>query len=137
MKGGVGTLVCITRIWNFDCNFICNSFNEVSQGRAPQGAEYYLPLFFDECHSMFDYLPENTPVVMVGNNFSSASRFWGEVNRRFEEYGVDPRRPLVEPRRGFIPVEELYAAIGKHCVLEFMLKDTEVNCFELSPVELS
>lgn len=97
----------------------CSVFNEVSQGRAPQGAEYYLPLFFDECHSMFDYLPENTPVVMVGNNFSSASRFWDEVNRRFEEYGVDPRRPLVEPRRGFIPVEELYAAIGKHCVLEF------------------
>ena len=97
----------------------CSVFNEVSQGRAPQGAEYYLPLFFDECHSMFDYLPQSTPVVMVGNNFSSANRFWDEVNRRFEEYGVDPRRPLVEPRRGFIPVEELYAAIGKHCVLEF------------------
>ena len=97
----------------------CSVFNEVSQGRAPQGAEYYLPLFFDECHSMFDYLPQSTPVVMVGNNFSSANRFWDEVNRRFEEYGVDPRRPLVEPRRGFIPVEELYGAIGKHCVLEF------------------
>ena len=97
----------------------CSVFNEVSQGRAPQGAEYYLPLFFDECHSMFDYLPDNTPVVMVGNNFSSAKRFWDEVNRRFEEYGVDPRRPLVNPRRGFIPVEELYAAIGNHCVLEF------------------
>ncbi len=97
----------------------CSVFNEVSQGRAPQGAEYYLPLFFDECHSMFDYLPDNTPVVMVGNNFSSANRFWDEVNRRFEEYGVDPRRPLVNPRRGFIPVEELYAAIGNHCVLEF------------------
>jgi transcription-repair coupling factor (superfamily II helicase) len=97
----------------------CSIFNEVSQGRAPQGAEYYLPLFFDECHSMFDYLPVDTPVVMVGNNFSSANRFWGEVNRRFEDYGVDPRRPLVEPQRGFIPVEELYASIEQHCVLEF------------------
>ena len=97
----------------------CSVFNEVSQGRAPQGAEYYLPLFFDECHSMFDYLPVDTPVVMVGNNFSSANRFWDEVNRRFEEYGVDPRRPLVEPHRGFISVEELYASLGKHCVLEF------------------
>jgi len=97
----------------------CSVFNEVSQGRAPQGAEYYLPLFFDECHSMFDYLPVDAPVVMVGNNFSSATRFWDEVNRRFEEYGVDPRRPLVEPQRGFIPVQELYASIGKHCVLEF------------------
>ena len=97
----------------------CSVFNEVSQGRAPQGAEYYLPLFFDECHSLFEYLPSATPMVMIGDNFSSATRFWSEVNRRFEEYGVDPRRPLVEPRRGFIPPEELYACIKRHCVLEF------------------
>ena len=97
----------------------CSVFNEVSQGRAPQGAEYYLPLFFDECHSLFEYLPSATPMVMVGDNFSSATRFWSEVNRRFEEYGVDPRRPLVEPRRGFIAPEELYAHVKRHCVLEF------------------
>ena len=97
----------------------CSVFNEISQGRAPQGAEYYLPLFFDECHTLFDYLPHLTPMVLIGDNVHSADRFWKEVNRRFEEYGVDPRRPLVVPRRGFIPPEELFQAIGKHCALEF------------------
>ena len=97
----------------------CSVFLEVSQGRAPQGAEYYMPLFFDECESLFDYLPSDIPLVMVGNNFDSAKRFWGEVNNRYEEYGVDPRRPLVPPSRGFIAPEELYAHVGKHCAVEF------------------
>ena len=97
----------------------CSVFLEVSQGRAPQGAEYYMPLFFDECESLFDYLPSSIPLVMVGNNFDSAKRFWGEVNNRYEEYGVDPRRPLVPPRRGFIAPEELYALFGTHCAVEF------------------
>lgn len=97
----------------------CSVFLEVSQGRAPQGAEYYMPLFFDECESLFDYLPPDIPLVMVGNNFDSAKRFWREVNNRYEEYGVDPRRPLVPPPRGFIAPEELYARFGKHCAVEF------------------
>ena len=106
----------------------CSVFNEISQGRAPQGAEYYLPLFFDECHTLFDYLPHLTPMVLIGDNVHSADRFWKEVNRRFEEYGVDPRRPLVVPRRGFIPPEELFQAIGKHCALEFRdNKDASVH----------
>ena len=106
----------------------CSVFNEISQGRAPQGAEYYLPLFFDECHTLFDYLPHLTPMVLIGDNVHSADRFWKEVNRRFEEYGVDPRRPLVIPRRGFIPPEELFQAIGKHCALEFRdNKDASVH----------
>ena len=106
----------------------CSVFNEISQGRAPQGAEYYLPLFFDECHTLFDYLPHLTPMVLIGDNVHSVGRFWKEVNRRFEEYGVDPRRPLVIPRRGFIPPEELFQAIGKHCALEFRdNKDASVH----------
>lgn len=97
----------------------CSVFLEVSQGRAPQGAEYYMPLFFDACESLFDYLPSDIPLIMVGNNFGSAKRFWGEVTNRYEEYGVDPRRPLVPPSRGFIAPEELYALLGKHCAVEF------------------
>lgn len=109
----------------------CSVFLEVSQGRAPQGAEYYMPLFFDECESLFDYLPSDIPLVMVGNNFESAKRFWGEVNNRYEEYGVDPRRPLVPPSRGFIAPEELYARVGKHCAIEFR-DNTEASLhFEL------
>ena len=102
---------------------LCPTFTEVSAGRIPGGTECYLPLFFEQCGSVFDYLPENAAVVLMGEHHSAAQRYWSEISGRFEEYGIDPRRPLLPPKRGFLPVEELYAALGGHAVLE--LKTTE------------
>ena len=96
----------------------CSIYSEVSAGRSPGGCEYYLPLFFERCATLFDYLPDNTAIITSGDHHGSACHFWDEVNTRFTEYGVDPRRPLLPPRRCFTPVEELYQILGKHAVLE-------------------
>ncbi|MAC34919.1 MAG: transcription-repair coupling factor [Haliea sp.] len=96
----------------------CPTFTEVSAGRAPGGCEYYLPLFFERCATLFDYLPERTPVITVGDTFQAARRFWEDANRRFEEHGIDPRRPLLPPRRCFTAAEELYQLLGETAVLE-------------------
>ncbi len=96
----------------------CPTYVEVSAGRAPGGTEYYLPLFFDHCASLLDYLPAQTPLVTIGDHHRAATTFWEEVRTRHEEYGIDPRRPLLPPARCFIPVEDLYAAFGRHALLE-------------------
>lgn len=96
----------------------CPTFTEVSAGRSPGGCEYYLPLFFDQCATLFDYLPDNAPVVVIGDHHSAAQRFWQEAGERYEEYGIDPRRPLLPPARCFTPVEELYQQFKRHPVLE-------------------
>ncbi|EED33074.1 transcription-repair coupling factor [gamma proteobacterium NOR5-3] len=96
----------------------CPIFTELSDGRAPGGAEYYLPLFFDACESLLDYLPENAALVTLGDHYSAATRFWDEASRRFTDYGVDPRRPLLSPGELFTPVEELFAILKAHAVLE-------------------
>ncbi|MEH6609903.1 MAG: transcription-repair coupling factor [Halioglobus sp.] len=96
----------------------CTVYAEISAGRIPGGSEYFIPLFFDHCDSLFDYLPAGAAVITSGEHHSAAQSFWQDVESRYEEYGVDPRRPLLPPRRGFIPVEELYQALGKVPVLE-------------------
>ena len=96
----------------------CPVYSEVSAGRSPGGCEYYLPLFFKQCATLFDYLPDNTAVITSGDHHGCARRFWEEVNTRFAEYGIDPRRPLLPPRRCFTPVEELYQILGNYAVLE-------------------
>ncbi|MEP5765586.1 MAG: transcription-repair coupling factor [Halieaceae bacterium] len=96
----------------------CPVYSEISAGRAPGGSEYYLPLFFDQCETLLDYLPEDATVTTLGDHYSAAGLFWAEVQDRFEEYGIDPRRPLLPPRRGFIPVEDLYRELGNHAVIE-------------------
>ena len=96
----------------------CPTYVEVSAGRSPSGCEYYLPLFFEQCAALFDYLPDNAAIITTGDHHSAAQHFWQEVNTRFTEYGIDPRRPLVAPNQCFIPVEELYQHLGKFAVLE-------------------
>ena len=96
----------------------CPIYVEISAGRSPGGCEYYLPLFFETSASLFDYLPDNTAIITTGDHHDSARHFWEEVNTRFEEYGIDPRRPLLPPSRCFTPVEELYQILGKYAVLE-------------------
>jgi len=97
---------------------LCPTFVEVSAGRSPGGCEYYLPLFFEECATLFDYLPDDSAVITVGDHHGAAQRFWEEANTRFEEYGIDPRRPLLPPARCFTPVEELYRQFKRFAVLE-------------------
>ena len=86
---------------------LCPAFTEISAGRVPGGAEYYLPLFFERCGTVFDYLPDNAALVLLGDHHGAAQRYWSEITNRFDEYGIDPRRPLLPPPRGFIPVEDI------------------------------
>ncbi len=97
---------------------LCPTYTEVSAGRHASGCEYYLPLFFDRCATLFEYLPRDTAVITCGEHHSAADHFWQEVNRRYEEYGIDPRHPILPPARGFLPVPELYRALGEFAVLE-------------------
>ncbi|RLQ23104.1 transcription-repair coupling factor [Seongchinamella sediminis] len=96
----------------------CPTYAEVSAGRSPGGCEYYLPLFFDDCATLFDYLPEQAAVIATGDHHHAAEHFWQEVGSRFEEYGIDPRRPLLPPERGFLPVAEFYRQLKQFPVLE-------------------
>ena len=96
----------------------CPMYREVSAGRAPGGCEYYLPLFFEECASLCDYLPEQCQLSAIGDHYRAAVEFWAEIQHRYQEYGIDPRRPLLAPAQGFIPVEELYQALRQRGLLE-------------------
>ncbi len=74
---------------------LCPTYVDVSAGRSPGGCEYYLPLFFEQCATLFDYLPDNSAIITTGDHHGAAQHFWEEANTRFEEYGIDPRRPLL------------------------------------------
>ena len=97
---------------------LCPTYVEVSAGRSPGGCEYYIPLFFDHCATLLDYLPPNSAVVTTGDHHSAAQHFWDEVTTRYEEYGIDPRHPLLPPHRCFTPVEELYRQFKQFPLLE-------------------
>ena len=100
----------------------CPVYSEVSAGRVPAGSEYFLPLFFETCGTLFDYLPRDSTVILAGDHHQAAQHFWREVKNRYEEFGIDPRRPLLPPARGFIPVENLYQSLRQYPCLELRLE---------------
>ncbi len=100
----------------FDVNHkACPVFQDISAGISPPGIEYYLPLFFDACSTLFDYLPQNTQVYALGDIEKSAENFWVELLRRYESRRVDPLRPLLAPRDIYLAIDELFGNLKNYC----------------------
>lgn len=96
----------------FDVDFRqCPIYRDVSDGIASPGLEYYLPLFFDELHTLFDYLPEQTTVVQVGDINKAGEDFRREVTNRHRDRNFDNRRPILEPDEIFLPVNQTLAGL--------------------------
>lgn len=88
---------------------LCSTYQDVSQGIAPAGIEYYLPLFFEQTNTLFDYLPSDTQFFNFDGLEAAADHFWQDVHKRHEDLNIDPRRPLLAPQKLFIATEALFA----------------------------
>ncbi|ABL99537.1 transcription-repair coupling factor [Shewanella amazonensis SB2B] len=81
----------------------------VSRNLMPAGIENYLPLFFDDTATLFDYLPEELQIITTGALHQAAEHHLGEIHSRYEDRQVDPLRPLLPPKTLYQTTEELFA----------------------------
>ncbi|AWL02170.1 transcription-repair coupling factor [Stutzerimonas stutzeri] len=96
----------------FDVDFRrCPIYQDLSTGITPAGIEYYLPLFYEETATLFDYLPEDSQVFSLPGIEQAAEQFWNDVRNRYEERRVDPERPQLPPAELFMPVEDCFARL--------------------------
>lgn len=77
-------------------------YEDVSEGRAPSGIEYYLPLFFESMASIFDYLPKNATFIHVDGAVEGMQSFWDVTHERYEQRRHDVERPILEPEQLFL-----------------------------------
>ena len=84
----------------------CPVYQDISDGIAAAGIEYYLPLFFETTATLFDYLPDNTLLVTPEQLQDSVETFWADCNNRYEDLRYDIQRPLLPPPQLFLPVDE-------------------------------
>ncbi len=82
-------------------------YRDVSQGHAPAGIEYYLPLFFEQTQTLFDYLPDNTLIITTHGVADAAAQFKHESSARYESGRHDLERPLLPPNKLFIDPQQL------------------------------
>ncbi len=86
----------------------CPVYQDVSQGFAPAGIEYYIPLFFNSMSTLLDYLPATALIIKQGDIEAQAHHFWQDIDARFEDYGHDIERPLLEPKQLFLYTDEMF-----------------------------
>lgn len=85
----------------------CPLYQDISDGIASAGVEYYLPLFFEQTACLLDYLPDNTLLVSTEQLQESIEHFWNDCNNRYEDLRYDIQRPILPPSELFIPADEL------------------------------
>ena len=82
-------------------------YQQISKGTLISGIEYWQPLFFSEMATLFDYLPEQTLFVDMENNQMQGERFYQDAKQRYEQRKVDPMRPLLQPEKLWLNVDEV------------------------------
>ncbi|WP_240221464.1 transcription-repair coupling factor [Rheinheimera hassiensis] len=89
-------------------------YQQVSQGMLPAGIEYYLPLFTEKTATLFDYLPENSRCLLLGDTEHSADKFWQELKRRFDDRAIDLLRPILPPAQLYLSTDQLFASLKSY-----------------------
>lgn len=91
----------------------CPVYLDVSEGNLSPGLEYYLPLFFEKMSHLLEYLPEKSLVVYQENIEEAADSFWNDVKERYDQYGHDRLRPILQPKELFLQPNEIFAEIKR------------------------
>ena len=85
-------------------------YKDMGNGVATAGIEYYLPLFFEETATVFDYLPDSATLVLHGDLENAFQQFAQDTRERFRLAQGDPERPVLPPEALFLSAEGFYLA---------------------------
>lgn len=89
-------------------------YKDMGNGVATAGIEYYLPLFFDDTATVFDYLGEAATLVLHGDLEPAFQRFWQDTRERHRLLHGDPERPILPPDALFLNAEQFFTRAKAH-----------------------
>ena len=89
-------------------------YRGVSEGLAPPGIEFYLPLFFENTASLIDYLPADLVFATDPGLETALQAAWEAIGARHEQYRHDVERPLLAPEEICIPAGEIGNQLARH-----------------------
>jgi len=102
-------------------------YRDISKGISPSGAEYYLPLFFPQMATIFDYLPKDTLCLLEAGAGETAEKFQQETLQRYSEMRHDIEHPLLEPPEIFITKDEFTSGLKAWPLVQLLEFTTEEN----------
>ena len=98
-------------------------YKDVSNGIASAGIEYWLPLFFDETATLFDYLPKETLLCLHRDVPEAIRSFWRDAQSRYDMLSGERSRPLLPPGDLFLAEEPFFIAAKPYARLDLQAGD--------------
>lgn len=98
-------------------------YKDIAEGLASAGIEYYLPLFFEQTATVFDYLTSHATLALIGNMEQSFQRFWQDTRERYQLIQGDPQRPVLPPEDLFLSSEQFYTFTKPHAQLSLKTQE--------------
>ncbi|MEJ8839309.1 transcription-repair coupling factor [Ramlibacter sp. AN1133] len=92
-------------------------YKDMGNGVATAGIEYYLPLFFEDTATVFDYFGEQSTLVLHGELEPAFQRFWQDTRDRYRLVQGDPERPVLPPEALFLSSEQFYTRANEQAQL--------------------
>ena len=104
----------------------CPFYEDVVRNQlAPAGIEYYLPLFFEQIHSLFDYLPTNSVIMTLEGVLETAEQFWRDITDRYEQLRHDIERPILPPAQLFLQANQVFEQVHAYPHIHLHQNETD------------
>ncbi len=110
----------------------CSIYKDANLGIPSAGIESYLPLFFEEQSSVFDYFPRSGDpvwIISTGEIEETIRSFWKDTLSRYEFLKHDLDRPILPPKELFLDVDEFFSTAKPHARLVLEKETSEASQF--------
>ncbi|HMC15608.1 MAG TPA: DEAD/DEAH box helicase, partial [Albitalea sp.] len=99
-------------------------YKDIAAGIATAGIEYYLPLFFEQTATIFDYFGSEATLALHGEIDEALKRFWTDTRERHRFLQHDRERPILPPEELFLKPEDFFTLAGAQAVLAVRGKES-------------
>ncbi|HMW67926.1 MAG TPA: transcription-repair coupling factor [Nitrosomonas sp.] len=100
-------------------------YKEISKGSTPAGIEYYLPLFFEQTATIFDYLPQDSLICLHQDVYTATDQFWRDTQSRYQLLRGDTDRPLLPPVDLFLTTDNFFGHLKSYARIQITSQQLE------------
>ena len=110
-------------------------YKDMGNGVASAGIEYYLPLFFEQTATVFDYLSTSTTLVLHGHLEAAFVDFWRDTRERHRLAQGEPDHPVLPPEALFLTAQQFYTCAQAHAQLALKAPASDAEPESKTPPE--
>jgi transcription-repair coupling factor (superfamily II helicase) len=109
----------------------CPLYQDIKEGMTPAGIEFYLPLFFAQTETLFDYLAKDALFVLGDGVLDAAENFWNQASERYEQRSHDIERPILPLTELYLPPQQLRERLNNELRVDVIAKAANEHAIDL------